>query len=402
MSLRSYFNSIEPHFERGGKYEKYYPIFEMVETIFFTSNTVTKVAPHARSFVDMKRVMTYVVISTIPCILWALYNTGFQTNTALASVGSNGEIGWRIALLKLIGLGLDPESLLSNISHGLLYFLPIYLTTLIAGGICEVTFATIRGHEVNEGFLVSSMLFALTLPASTPLWQVALGIAFGVVVGKEVFGGTGKNFLNPALTGRAFLYFAYPAYMSGDSIWTPVDGYSAATSLGISASEGYESLSNYGITWLDAFLGNIQGSLGETSTLAIGMGLVFLLMTKIANYRMIVGCLLGMIVFSSFLNWIGSDTNPMFSMPWYWHLVIGSYAFGLVFMVTEPVSASHTNMGRYIYGALIGFMVVMIRVLNPAFPEGMMLAILFGNIFAPLIDHFVVMANIKRRAKFSV
>ena len=402
MSIRSYFNSIEPHFERGGKYEKYYPIFEMIETIFFTSNTVTKVAPHARSFVDMKRVMTYVVISTVPCVLWALYNTGFQTNSALASLGSTGETGWRISLLQLTGLGLDPQSLLSNITHGLLYFLPIYLTTLIAGGICEVTFATIRGHEVNEGFLVSSMLFALTLPASTPLWQVALGIAFGVVVGKEVFGGTGKNFLNPALTGRAFLYFAYPAYMSGDSIWTPVDGYSAATSLGISASEGYESLSNYGITWMDAFLGNIQGSLGETSTLAIGMGLVFLLMTKIANYRMIVGCLLGMIIFSSFLNWIGSDTNPMFSMPWYWHLVIGSYAFGLVFMVTEPVSASHTNMGRYIYGALIGFMVVMIRVLNPAFPEGMMLAILFGNIFAPLIDHFVVMANIKRRAKYSV
>ena len=402
MSIRSYFNSIEPHFERGGKYEKYYPIFEMIETIFFTSNTVTKVAPHARSFVDMKRVMTYVVISTIPCVLWALYNTGFQTNSALASLGSIGETGWRISLLQMTGLGLDPQSLLSNITHGLLYFLPIYLTTLIAGGICEVTFATIRGHEVNEGFLVSSMLFALTLPASTPLWQVALGIAFGVVVGKEVFGGTGKNFLNPALTGRAFLYFAYPAYMSGDSIWTPVDGYSAATSLGISASEGYESLSNYGITWTDAFLGNIQGSLGETSTLAIGMGLVFLLMTKIANYRMIVGCLLGMIIFSSFLNWVGSDTNPMFSMPWYWHLVIGSYAFGLVFMVTEPVSASHTNMGRYIYGALIGFMVVMIRVLNPAFPEGMMLAILFGNIFAPLIDHFVVMANIKRRAKYSV
>lgn len=402
MSIRSYFNSIEPHFERGGKYEKYYPIFEMIETIFFTSNTVTKVAPHARSFVDMKRVMTYVVISTIPCVLWALYNTGFQTNSALASLGSIGETGWRVSLLQMTGLGLDPQSLLSNITHGLLYFLPIYLTTLIAGGICEVTFATIRGHEVNEGFLVSSMLFALTLPASTPLWQVALGIAFGVVVGKEVFGGTGKNFLNPALTGRAFLYFAYPAYMSGDSIWTPVDGYSAATSLGISASEGYESLSNYGITWMDAFLGNIQGSLGETSTLAIGMGLIFLLMTKIANYRMIVGCLLGMIIFSSFLNWVGSDTNPMFSMPWYWHLVIGSYAFGLVFMVTEPVSASHTNMGRYIYGALIGFMVVMIRVLNPAFPEGMMLAILFGNIFAPLIDHFVVMANIKRRAKYSV
>ena len=402
MSLRSYFNSIEPNFQRGGKYEKYYPIFEMVETIFFTSNTVTKVAPHARSFVDMKRVMTYVVISTIPCVLWALYNTGLQTNTALSSLDINEISGWRISLLQLTGIGLDPQSLISNIFHGLLYFLPIYLTTLIAGGICEVTFATIRGHEVNEGFLVSSMLFALTLPASTPLWQVALGIAFGVVVGKEVFGGTGKNFLNPALTGRAFLYFAYPAYMSGDSIWTPVDGFSGATSLSIAASEGYESLSNYGITWMDAFLGTIQGSLGETSTLAIAIGLCFLLLTKIANYRMVVGCLVGMIVFSSFLNWIGSDTNPMFSMPWYWHLVIGSYAFGLVFMVTEPVSASHTNTGRYIYGALIGFMVVMIRVLNPAFPEGMMLAILFGNIFAPLIDHFVVMANIKRRTRINV
>ena len=402
MALRNFFNSLEPHFQKDGKYKKFYPIFEMVETIFFTSNTVTKAAPHARSFVDMKRIMTYVVISTIPCVLWALYNTGFQTNAALSSLNPGDFNGWRIFLLQAIGIGLDPNSIWANVAHGSLYFVPIYLTTLIAGGVCEVVFATVRGHEVNEGFLVTSMLFALTLPASTPLWQVALGISFGVVVGKEVFGGTGKNFLNPALTGRAFLYFAYPAYMSGDSIWTPVDGFSGATSLGISASEGFESLSNYGITWLDAFLGNIQGSLGETSTLAIAIGLCFLLLTKIGNYRMIVGCLIGMITFSSLLNLIGSDTNPMFSMPWYWHLVIGSYAFGLVFMVTEPVSGSHTNLGRYIYGALIGFMVVMIRVLNPAFPEGMMLAILFGNIFAPLIDHFVVMANIKKRAKINV
>ena len=402
MALRNFFNSLEPHFQKDGKYKKFYPIFEMVETIFFTSNTVTKAAPHARSFVDMKRIMTYVVISTIPCVLWALYNTGFQTNAALSSLNPDDFNGWRIFLLQAIGIGLDPNSIWANVAHGSLYFVPIYLTTLIAGGVCEVVFATVRGHEVNEGFLVTSMLFALTLPASTPLWQVALGISFGVVVGKEVFGGTGKNFLNPALTGRAFLYFAYPAYMSGDSIWTPVDGFSGATSLGISASEGFESLSNYGITWFDAFLGNIQGSLGETSTLAIAIGLCFLLLTKIGNYRMIVGCLIGMITFSSLLNLIGSDTNPMFSMPWYWHLVIGSYAFGLVFMVTEPVSGSHTNLGRYIYGALIGFMVVMIRVLNPAFPEGMMLAILFGNIFAPLIDHFVVMANIKKRAKINV
>ena len=397
MGLRSFFDGIEPSFEKGGKYEKYYPIYEMIETILYTGKSVTKAAPHARSFVDMKRIMTYVVISTIPCILWAFYNTGLQTNIGLGELGDASHVGWRIFIIKMLGISLNPESILANMFHGMLYFIPIYLVTLVAGGICEVVFATVRGHEVNEGFLVSSMLFALTMPASAPLWQVALGIAFGVVIGKEVFGGTGKNFLNPALTGRAFLYFAYPANMSGDAIWTPVDGFSGATALGLSAARGVESLAIEGITWWDAFYGTIQGSLGETSTLACFVGLAFLMVTKIANYRMVVGCLGGMIGFSFLLNWIGSDTNPMFAMPWYWHLVLGSYAFGLCFMVTEPVSASHTNLGRYFYGALIGFMVVMIRVLNPAFPEGMMLAILFANMFAPLIDYFVVQANIKRR-----
>jgi len=277
-----------------------------------------------------------------------------------------------------------------------LYFLPIYVVTLVAGGICEVIFATIRKHEVNEGFLVSSMLYALILPASTPLWQVALGIIFGVVIGKEVFGGTGKNFLNPALPGRAFLYFAYPAQMSGDTIWTPVDGFSGATALAVSASAGYQELAAQGQSWMSHFIGTIQGSMGEVSTLACLLGLIFLLATKIANWRMVVGCLGGMIFFSSLLNLIGSDSNPMFAMPWYWHLVVGGYAFGLVFMVTEPVSGSHTNMGRYIYGALLGPMVVMIRVIHPAFPEGMLLAILVRNVFAPLIDYFVGHANIKR------
>ena len=397
MGLRSFFDSIEPNFEKGGTYEKYYPIYEMIETILYTGKSVTKAAPHARSFVDMKRIMTYVVISTIPCILWAFYNTGLQTNIGLAELGDTSHVGWRIFVIKMLGVSLNPDSILGNMLHGMLYFMPIYIVTLVAGGICEVVFATVRGHEVNEGFLVSSMLFALTMPASAPLWQVALGIAFGVVIGKEVFGGTGKNFLNPALTGRAFLYFAYPANMSGDAIWTPVDEFSGATALGLSAARGIESLAIEGITWWDAFYGTIQGSLGETSTLACFVGLAFLMVTKIANYRMVVGCLGGMIGFSLLLNWIGSDTNPMFAMPWYWHLVLGSYAFGLCFMVTEPVSASHTNVGRYFYGALVGFMVVMIRVLNPAFPEGMMLAILFANMFAPLIDYFVVQANIKRR-----
>ncbi|WP_412565776.1 NADH:ubiquinone reductase (Na(+)-transporting) subunit B [Thalassobius sp. MITS945101] len=396
MGLRNFFDRIEPHFLKGGKWEQYFPIYEMVESFIYTPKTVTTAAPHARSYVDMKRIMTYVVIATIPCILMALYNTGYQTNLAIAEFGASG---WRAAIIETLGIGFNAANPLANMLHGLLYFLPIYIVTLVAGGIFEVVFATVRKHEVNEGFLVSSMLYALIVPATTPLWQVALGIIFGVVIGKEVFGGTGKNFLNPALTGRAFLYFAYPAAMSGDSVWVPVDGFTGATALAVSASDGFQELAARGMTWWDSFLGFIPGSMGETSTLAALLGLVFLLITKIANYRMVVGCMAGMIGFSLLLNWIGSDTNPMFAMPWYWHLVVGGYAFGLVFMVTEPVSGAHTNMGRYIYGALIGFMVVMIRVINPAFPEGMMLAILFGNVFAPLIDHFVVQANIKRRAK---
>lgn len=396
MGLRNFFDRIEPHFEKGGKWEKFYPVYEMIESIIYTPKTVTTVAPHARSYVDMKRIMTYVVIATIPCILMALYNTGLQTNLALADFEPTG---WRAGVLAALGVGFDPNSVFANLLHGALYFLPIYIVTLVAGGIFEVVFATVRKHEVNEGFLVSSMLYALIVPATTPLWQVALGIIFGVVIGKEVFGGTGKNFLNPALTGRAFLYFAYPAQLSGDSVWVPVDGYTGATALAVSASDGVQALAAHGITWWDSFIGLEPGSMGETSVVAAALGLVFLLVTKIANFRLVVGCLAGMIGFSLLLNWIGSDTNPMFAMPWYWHLVLGGYAFGLVFMVTEPVSGAHTNLGRYIYGALIGFMVVMIRVVNPAFPEGMMLAILFGNVFAPLIDYFVVQANIRRRAK---
>ncbi|MEM7524377.1 MAG: NADH:ubiquinone reductase (Na(+)-transporting) subunit B [Pseudomonadota bacterium] len=395
MGLRAFFDRIEPSFEKGGKYQRYFPLYEMVESFLFTPKTVTTAAPHARSYIDMKRIMSYVVIATIPCILVGLYNVGLQTNSAIAVYGASG---WRADILGSLGIGFDHTSVLANMAHGALYFLPIYITTLVAGGVWEVLFATIRRHEVNEGFLVTSMLYALIMPPDVPLWQVALGISFGVVIGKEVFGGTGKNFLNPALTGRAFLYFAYPAYMSGDTIWTPVDGFSGATSLAISAADGYQALAARGIEWSDAFFGTVQGSIGETSTLACLIGLVFLLATRIANWRMVVGCLGGTIAFSLLLNFIGSDTNPAFATPWYWHLVMGGYAFGMVFMVTEPVSGSHTNLGRYIYGALIGVMVVMIRVINPAFPEGMMLAILFGNVFAPLIDYFVTLANIKRRA----
>ncbi len=397
MSLRDTLDRWEPLFVKGGKWEKYYPVYEAIDTIFYTPKAVTQAAPHARSSLDMKRVMTYVVLATIPAILMALYNTGLQANLAVQELGLDRPAGWRGALLDGLWVGFNPNNPIACMLHGLLYFLPIYIVTVVAGGICEIIFSVIRKHEVNEGFLVTSMLYTLILPATAPLWQVALGIIFGVVIGKEVFGGTGKNFLNPALVGRAFLYFAYPAQMSGDAVWIAVDGYTGASALGIAALDGMAALPAAGMTWWDAFIGTIPGSLGETSTLAILLGGVFLVYTRIANWRLIAGCMVGMIAMALVFNLIGSDTNPMFAMPWHWHFVLGGFAFGLIFMVTEPVSAAHTNTGRWIYGALIGVMCVLIRVVNPAFPEGMMLAILFGNVFAPLIDYFVVKANIRRR-----
>jgi Na+-transporting NADH:ubiquinone oxidoreductase subunit B len=341
--------------------------------------------------------MGYVWLATFPAMFMACYNTGLQANEAMASMGMTTLEGLRGWLLDSVGY--DPNSIADNFFHGLTYFLPIYVTTFIVGGIAEVIFALTRGHEVNEGFFVTSILFTLTLPPTTPLWMVALGIIFGVVVGKEVFGGTGKNFLNPALTGRAFLYFAYPAAMSGDAVWTAVDGYSGATALGVAASGGIEAVLATNVTWFDAFIGTIPGSLGETSTLACLLGGLMLVFTRIANWRIIVGVFLGMVASSLLLNVIGSETNPMFAMPWYWHLVLGGFAFGMIFMATDPVTAAMTNEGRWYFGILIGVMTVMIRVVNPAFPEGIMLAILFANIFAPLIDHFVVQKNIRRRMK---
>lgn len=399
MGLRSWLDSIEHHFEKGGKYEKFYALYEAVDTGLYKPASVTKTTAHVRDGLDLKRMMITVWLCTFPVMFAGMWNVGFQANTVFAANPDllAAQDNWRLALIALFA-GFDPTCHWDNLVHGAAYFLPIYAVTFIVGGFWEVLFASIRKHEVNEGFFVTSVLFALTLPPSIPLWQVALGISFGVVIGKEVFGGTGKNFLNPALTGRAFLFFAYPAQISGDAVWTAVDGFTGATPLGLAAAGGIEFIAAGGITWWDAFLGNIQGSIGETSTLAIFIGGAVLLLMKIASWRIVTGVMLGMIAMSMLLNSVGSTTNPMFAMPWYWHLVVGGFAFGMIFMATDPVSASMTNTGKWIFGALIGVMVVLIRVVNPAFPEGMMLAILFANLCAPLIDHFVVAANIKRRA----
>ncbi len=396
MWLRDVLDNIEPHFEKGGRFEKFYSVYEMVDTIFYSPGHVTKTSSHVRDAVDMKRVMTTVWWCAFFPMFAGMYYAGLQANLAMDAMGVESLEGWRGVLLELVA-GYDADSIWDCVVYGAMFYVPIYMVVFVVGGLWEVAIATIRGHEVNEGFFVTSILFSLIVPASLPLWQAALGISFGVVIGKEIFGGTGKNFLNPALTGRAFLFFAYPAEISGDAVWTAVDGFSGATPLGIAALQGMEGVTTTGFTWMDAFLGKMQGSVGETSTLAIFMGGAILLITRIASWRIMVGVMLGMIATALMFNSLGSDTNPMFSMPWYWHLVLGGFAFGMVYMATDPVSAAMTNTGKWWYGALIGVMCVLIRVVNPAFPEGMMLAILFANLFAPLIDWQVVRSNVKRR-----
>lgn len=396
-ATREFLDKLHPHFVKGAKFERFYPVYEMVDTFLYSPPDVTTGATHVRDAVDLKRVMTYVWIAALPCLLMAIFNTGYQANVAMQSLGLNEVPGWRGWIVNLFGH--SPYNPLSDIVHGAMYFLPVYIVTLVAGGIWEVLFAVVRKHDVNEGFFVSSILFALTLPPSIPLWQVAIGISFGVVIGKEVFGGTGKNFLNPALTGRAFLYFAYPASMSGDAVWTAVDGFSGATALGHAALGGVAAIREAGISWWATFVGFEMGSMGETSALACLIGAAFLIYTRIANWRIMAGVMAGMIVTSTLLNIVGSSTDAMYAMPWYWHLTLGGFAFGTVYMATDPVSASHTNAGRWVFGALVGFMTVLIRVVNPAFPEGIMLAILFANIFAPLIDYVVIKINIAKRVK---
>ncbi|QTL33829.1 MULTISPECIES: NADH:ubiquinone reductase (Na(+)-transporting) subunit B [Pseudoalteromonas] len=395
MALKKFLEDIEPHFEPGGKHEKWYALYEAVATVFYTPGYVNKGGTHVRDNIDLKRIMILVWMATFPAMFFGMFNIGHQAAIAL---GNGFEIAntWQAALFQLFGGELTADSGWgAKMFYGACFFLPIYATVFVVGGFWEVLFASVRKHEVNEGFFVTSVLFALILPATIPLWQVALGITFGVVVAKEVFGGTGRNFLNPALAGRAFLFFAYPGDISGDTVWTAVDSFSGATYLGQAATGAldYDNM----VLWWNAFYGFIQGSVGETSTLAIMIGGLFLIYVRIASWRIVLGTFLGMVVMSMLLNMIGSDTNTVFAMPWHWHLVLGGFAFGMFFMATDPVSASFTDKGKWAYGALIGVMVVLIRVVNPAYPEGMMLAILFANLFAPLFDHMVVQSNVKRR-----
>ncbi|MEN8192522.1 MAG: NADH:ubiquinone reductase (Na(+)-transporting) subunit B [Bacteroidota bacterium] len=391
--FRNFLDSQEKHFAGGGKFAKLFPLYEAIDTLFYTSGSVTKKASHIRDGLDLKRMMLIVIYALIPAVIMALYNTGYQANLAITDMNGYQPSGWQQQFYEWIGFAFEPSSIFANIILGALYFLPIYLITLAVGGFWEVLFAVIRKHEVNEGFFVTSLLFPLILPPDIPYWQVALGISFGVVIGKEVFGGVGMNILNPALTARAFLFFAYPAQISGDKVWVAVDGMSQATPL----AEFADTTMTLSYTWWEAFIGLMPGSMGETSTLAILIGALILIVTGIGSWRIMLSILVGMIIMSVTFNLIDSNTNVMFQVTPAWHLVLGGFAFGAVFMATDPVTASLTESGKYYYGFFIGVLVVMVRVVNPAFPEGMMLAILFMNVFAPIIDRMVIKGNIKRR-----
>lgn len=390
--LRTLLDKQKKHFTEG-KLKKFHYAFDAMETILFTSGEVTKRASHVRDFMDLKRTMIIVVAALLPAVLMALYNTGLQANLAISKLAEFSASTWQQSLIQMLGISFNPDSIFANMAHGSLFFLPVYMVTLAVGGFWEMVFATVRKHEVAEGFLVTSLLFPLICPPDIPYWQVALGVTFGVVIGKEIFGGVGMNIFNPALMGRAFLFFAYPAEISGDKVWVAVDGVSKATPL----AQFADSTMTVTASWWDAFIGLIPGSMGETSALACILGAIVLLATGIGSWRIMLGVLVGMVSFSFLMNVIGSDTNPMFAVTPMWHFVLGGFAFGMVFMATDPVTGSYTDGGKLIYGLLIGFLVVMIRVVNPAFPEGMMLAILFGNAFAPIIDKYFINKNVKRR-----
>jgi len=395
--LRRLLDSQKKLFDPGGRFHRFHPIYEAVDTLLYSTPAVTRHPPHVRDALDLKRMMGIVVFALVPCMLMAMYNTGLQANRAIA--GGLATSGWRVSVLTALGFQFQPDQILSCFVHGALYFFPVLIVTLAVGGTCELIFAIVRKHEVNEGFFVTGFLFPLILPPSIPLWQVALGILFGVVIGKEIFGGTGMNILNPALLARAFLFFAYPAQISGDSVWAAVDGYSSPTLLARAMIDGTQGLQAADWSWWDAFVGLIPGSMGETSTLLCLVGAAILIVTRVASWRTMAGVAIGSLAITLLFNALaGQAKNPFFAVPFYWHFVLGGWAFGTVFMATDPVSSAQTEKGKWIYGFLIGALAILIRVVNPAYPEGMMLAILFMNVFAPLIDYFFMQANIKRRA----
>lgn len=402
--VRQALDAVEKRFFAEGKpLARLYPLYDAADTFFFTPNAKTSGTCAVRDCVDFKRMMITVVLALLPCALMGMYNVGFQANSLLKTGAAGVPTDWHGAILNGIAnvypAIFEPSSVVGCFLYGLVYFLPIYIVTMIVGLGWEILFAAINKHEVNEGFFVTGFLFPLIVPATIPLWQVALAISFGVVIGKEIFGGTGRNFMNPALVARAFLFFAYAGQISGDKVWTAVDGVSKATPLSF-ATQGVDALSaQYSMS--SAFFGTIPGSLGETSTLACLIGAAILVLTGVASWRIMASMFVGGMGLAAIFAGCPSITEafPAATLGPCWHFVLGGFAFGMVFMATDPVTAAATKVGQYIYGFLTGALVIVVRAMNPAYPEGVMLVILFGNCVAPLIDYMVVNANIRRRVK---
>ncbi len=387
--FRNILDAVKPNFEKGGKLEKYYPAYDAFETFLFVPGHTANTGAHIRDAIDLKRTMVTVILAMVPALLFGIWNTGYQ---------------------HFLALGQPDATFLDMVTFGAIKVLPIVVVSYAVGLGVEFVFGIITGHSINEGFLVTGMLIPLCLPVGIPLWMVAVATLFAVIIGKEVFGGTGMNIINVALTARAFLFFAYPTLMSGDKVWidtslaageTMADGYTGATLLAQSTESATTYVNAAGVQYTDifssAFLGMIPGSIGETSTLAILLGAALLLYTGIASWRIMLSGVLGAFVMGLIFN--AFAVNPFMEVPAINQLVFGGFAFGIVFMATDPVTASQTNRGKWIYGFLIGLFSIMIRVFNPAYPEGVMLAILFMNIMAPLIDHYVIQGNISKRLK---
>lgn len=374
MGLRNYIDKIKPNFEQGGKFAKFHSTFEAFETFLYTPNRVTSKGVHIRHYADMKRNMIYVLIALIPCFLFGTWNIGYQ---------------------HYLSLGED-VTFWHTFGYGLLKIIPLYLVSYIVGLTIEFTFAEIRHEEVNEGYFVTGFLIPLIMPVEVPLWMLALAVTFAVIIGKEVFGGSGMNIVNPALLARAFLFFAYPSKMTGDSVWIAekADAYSGATPLGTIFNGGTV---NDLPSLTEMFVGTIPGSIGETSKIAILIGAIFLILNGIVSLRIIAATFLGAVSMGLFFNALG--TTPAMEVPYYYHLWMGGFLFGTFFMATDPVTAAQTNIGKWIYGFLVGAIAILIRVANPGYPEGMMLSILLMNVFAPLIDWCVVAVNIRKRKK---
>ena len=393
--LNKFIEKIKPTFSKGGKLGFLHSTFEAFESFLFVPGTVTSgKGTHVKDAVDLKRIMIIVVLALVPSLLFGIWNTGYQHNLAFGLDWGFWQMVW----------------------YGFVKIIPLYLVSYIVGLGIEFASAQIKGHQVNEGYLVSGMLIPLIVPIDVPLWMLALGVAFAVIIGKEVFGGTGMNIWNPALLCRAFLFFSYPSKMSGDTVWTGglsrfltegtayasgsgvVDGFSGATPL-VHAQAGISGLSDAGLSFMDLFIGNIGGSVGETSVIAILIGAVILIWTGVASWKIMLSSVIGALAVGGLANLLATDASPSLQLPAYYHLVLGGFAFGTVFMATDPVTSAQTETGKWIYGFFVGAFTVMVRLFNPGYMEGMMLAILLMNTFAPLIDHYVIEASLSRRAK---